>query len=150
MSDNAPDKLRYILYYEDTDIDIEIINGEKSAKERYAQVIERWAVHLFRQIPHVGWKLVDDHHEYILKSTADKEKQGVVHGMNYNVDERVEQGYQEGLAKGRDEHEETLKPIRDAIQAWNDFQSGKLDYLDSSTPWKACKETLELADKAGK
>jgi len=45
--------------------------------------------------------------------------------------------------------QEILKPIIDAKQDWDDFENDKLDYLDSSTSWKAIKKALEVAEKAG-
>ncbi len=40
-----------------------------------------------------------------------------------------------------------LQPARDAMQDWDDFNNGKLDYIDSSTPWKAIIEILKREDK---
>ncbi len=43
--------------------------------------------------------------------------------------------------------EYVLQPARDAMAAWDAFVNGTLDYLDSSTPWKAIKEILRRENK---
>lgn len=99
--------------------------------------------------------------EYVLKSTADEKFKAICkiadeRGKLRNTLEKRTRKQRRDIAKldsrlknNISEREEILKPIRKAMQAWDDYQSGKLDYLDSSTPWKACKETLELAYNKG-
>jgi hypothetical protein len=82
--------------------------------------------------------------EYIRKDIADKEKQKIVHASQYNTDETIENNYQIGLAKGRDEREEILKPIRDVMDNINHVQ-----YPSDGPLRLAVQKTLNLAEKAG-
>ncbi len=40
----------WLIFFEDTDCDDEIFDDEEPAKERYKQLLEKWAVHLFKEV----------------------------------------------------------------------------------------------------
>ena len=87
--------------------------------------------------------------EYVLRSVAGKEQS---------------EAYVRGLNQNRFDHDmdlqriktEILKPIREAEIEMASFITNNPEYskqdmlLKQSLPWKAIKETLDLADKVGK
>lgn len=78
--------------------------------------------------------------EYILKSTADKE--------NY---EAVDKAENIAIEQSFKQLEEILKPIRDELKSYDNLRLIDMNYQELFYEFlSAIKETLEIADKAGK
>ena len=110
--------------------------------------------------------------EYVLRSVADKHEQlktAVAYNCGYEkakkeFEKEQTASYVRGLNQNRFDHDmdleriktEILKPIREAEIEMASFITNNPEYskqdmlLKQSLPWKAIKETLDLADKVGK